>query len=553
MATSSQDTRFAASVFCRFFAKPWAVRWPDHARALLPCGHETHARTPHRGRCSASPSSSAPSRPCARRSSPRERPRHASPPTQIAKQNRALDRAEAALRARASPQAAGPRRNDRPPPLRPSSTTVRPRRSSTSCTATAASTRRRAATAARASMTSQARPPLRARRRRARLLRRLGGNCGASVGCEAGAGPADRRTRGAPAPAPGRLRPRQRHRDARWTTYRRQLAAQHATARAASPQTRPSVRVVNSASARRHEVVMKSRSVPRDGHDRGARARRATTGERALDAAESEFERLEQIMSRFRPTSELSCLNRDEFDRGLSRARRCRRPRPRRARADRRSLRSDGARCTRRSRLRQNVRGAAARRPQRPAATCGGGVELVGRRITLADGVRLDLGGIGKGYAAERVAELLALAGPCLVSAGGDVAVRGLPAAGTWAGRGRREPHPRPRARRLGDLRHRPAALAVRRRRAASSDRPVDGPTRSRRPHPCDRHRQRCRRRRSAREDALARRRGGSRMRRARRADDERRADRHHRRALMHHDPTFWLLARAAGSPPTPC
>ena len=71
--------------------------------------------------------------------------------------------------------------------------------------------------------------------------------------------------------------------------------------------------------------------------------------------------------------------------------------------------------------------------PQRPAAACGGGVELVGRHITLADGVRLDLGGIGKGYAAERVAELLALAGPCLVSAGGDVAVRGLPPAGTWA------------------------------------------------------------------------------------------------------------------------
>ena len=40
-------------------------------------------------------------------------------------------------------------------------------------------------------------------------------------------------------------------------------------------------------------------------------------------------------------------------------------------------------------------------------------------------GVRLDLGGIAKGYAAERAAELLALAGPCLVNAGGDLAVRG--------------------------------------------------------------------------------------------------------------------------------
>ena len=47
--------------------------------------------------------------------------------------------------------------------------------------------------------------------------------------------------------------------------------------------------------------------------------------------------------------------------------------------------------------------------------------------------MRLDLGGIGKGFAAERVAELLALTGPSLVSAGGDVAVRGVPTEGTWA------------------------------------------------------------------------------------------------------------------------
>jgi thiamine biosynthesis lipoprotein len=58
---------------------------------------------------------------------------------------------------------------------------------------------------------------------------------------------------------------------------------------------------------------------------------------------------------------------------------------------------------------------------------CGGGVR-VGERIELDPGFRLDLGGIGKGYAAERAAELLALAGPCLVNAGGDVSVRG----GAW-------------------------------------------------------------------------------------------------------------------------
>ena len=51
-----------------------------------------------------------------------------------------------------------------------------------------------------------------------------------------------------------------------------------------------------------------------------------------------------------------------------------------------------------------------------------------GRRVELEPGVRLDLGGIGKGFAAERAAEILATAGPCLVSAGGDVATRG----GSW-------------------------------------------------------------------------------------------------------------------------
>ncbi len=71
--------------------------------------------------------------------------------------------------------------------------------------------------------------------------------------------------------------------------------------------------------------------------------------------------------------------------------------------------------------------------PAGPAAPGGGGVRVEGRRIVLDRGVRLDLGGIGKGFAAERAAERLALHGPCLVSAGGDVAVRGVPADGFWA------------------------------------------------------------------------------------------------------------------------
>ncbi len=42
--------------------------------------------------------------------------------------------------------------------------------------------------------------------------------------------------------------------------------------------------------------------------------------------------------------------------------------------------------------------------------------------------MRLDLGGIGKGYACEHAAEILGTAGPCLVNAGGDIATR----AGAW-------------------------------------------------------------------------------------------------------------------------
>jgi thiamine biosynthesis lipoprotein len=39
--------------------------------------------------------------------------------------------------------------------------------------------------------------------------------------------------------------------------------------------------------------------------------------------------------------------------------------------------------------------------------------------------VRLDLGGIGKGYAVDRACSLLARAGDCLVNAGGDLAAAG--------------------------------------------------------------------------------------------------------------------------------
>jgi FAD:protein FMN transferase len=59
-------------------------------------------------------------------------------------------------------------------------------------------------------------------------------------------------------------------------------------------------------------------------------------------------------------------------------------------------------------------------------------VTVDGRRIELGQGVRLDLGGIVKGYAADRCAERLAPLGPCLVNAGGDLAVAGSRSAGPW-------------------------------------------------------------------------------------------------------------------------
>lgn len=56
------------------------------------------------------------------------------------------------------------------------------------------------------------------------------------------------------------------------------------------------------------------------------------------------------------------------------------------------------------------------------------------RRIALDDGVRLDLGAIAKGYAADRACSVLATVAPALVSVGGDCAVTGPRADGApWA------------------------------------------------------------------------------------------------------------------------
>lgn len=151
----------------------------------------------------------------------------------------------------------------------------------------------------------------------------------------------------------------------------------------------------------------------------------------AFAAAEAEFERLESLLSRFRPGSELSQLNRHgSLEAG-----------PELLEVVELAL---TAREVTRGRFDPTVHDAVVaagydrtfdRVPRDdvaepgPPVPAGGGVRIEGARIELARGVRLDLGGIGKGYAAERVAELLACSGPCLVNAGGDIATRG----GTWA------------------------------------------------------------------------------------------------------------------------
>jgi len=153
--------------------------------------------------------------------------------------------------------------------------------------------------------------------------------------------------------------------------------------------------------------------------------------ERALDRAESEFERFEQIMSRFRDDSELSRLNRDGRIEGAS---------PDLVRVVKLALEArehtdgrfdptvhDAVVAAGYDRTFADVPAESPGPPPSPAL-CGGAVHIDWSTIELGQGTRLDLGGIGKGYAVDRVAELLALAGPCLVNAGGDLAVRG----GAW-------------------------------------------------------------------------------------------------------------------------
>jgi FAD:protein FMN transferase len=151
---------------------------------------------------------------------------------------------------------------------------------------------------------------------------------------------------------------------------------------------------------------------------------------RELDAAEAEFHRLEALLSRFREDSELSRLNRlGSLEAGPDLCRVLELALAARERTGGRfdptvhdALVSAGY-----DRSFERVEPDSGESPiAAPAA--GGRVRVTGARVELEPGTHVDLGGIAKGYAAERAAELLALAGPCLVNAGGDIAMRG----GSW-------------------------------------------------------------------------------------------------------------------------
>ena len=153
--------------------------------------------------------------------------------------------------------------------------------------------------------------------------------------------------------------------------------------------------------------------------------------ETALRAVEAEFQRLEALLSRFRADSELSVLNRcgasyagpellDVVELALDA----------RLRTDGRfdPTVHDAVVTAGYDRSFESLPAEAEDSAHGAGAPCAGGV-LVDRSRSLIEiepGFRLDLGGIGKGYVVDRACDMLSPAGPCLVNAGGDLAVRGF-------------------------------------------------------------------------------------------------------------------------------
>jgi len=150
----------------------------------------------------------------------------------------------------------------------------------------------------------------------------------------------------------------------------------------------------------------------------------------AFRGVEAEFGRIEAALSRFLPDSELSTLNRrGRVKAGPDLLATMELALAARARTGGRfdPTVHDALVAAGYDRSFEQVPADRAARNGNGSHSCGGPVEIdrFTRTIELAAGVRLDLGGIGKGYAVDRAVEKLSRRGPCLVNAGGDVAVRG--------------------------------------------------------------------------------------------------------------------------------
>jgi FAD:protein FMN transferase len=155
----------------------------------------------------------------------------------------------------------------------------------------------------------------------------------------------------------------------------------------------------------------------------------------ALASVEAEFERLEALLSRFRPDSELSRLNaKGSIEAGIDLLAVVELALDARERTGGRfdpSLHDALVAAGYDRSFEQLEHTDATSAPLAPAQG-GGRILLRGRRLELERAARLDLGGIGKGYAVDRAVEWLAPLGPCLVNAGGDLAVSGVPGTGAW-------------------------------------------------------------------------------------------------------------------------
>jgi len=146
----------------------------------------------------------------------------------------------------------------------------------------------------------------------------------------------------------------------------------------------------------------------------------------AFSRVEDEFEQIEASLSRFRPESELSRLNRDgviEASPMLLEVTKLALTARERSAGRFDPTIHDALVAAGYDRTFEEVPAEGPAREQ--SAACGGSVAISARTIRLEQGTKLDFGGIGKGYAVDRTVAALSTVGPCLVNAGGDLAVAG--------------------------------------------------------------------------------------------------------------------------------